>query len=296
MTRTVGPLLLLGGAALLWLAAPAAGQSVEPPLDPPRWVGEVTSFGVNSLLGGVTAGLMQEARGGSFADGFTRGALGGALIFGGKRIAVERFAGAGLVGREVAAVGSSIVRNAADARPSLERLVLPLGPVRLYVQRDSAGVRVSPRLDLVTALATGYAVAVAELEWDAADSWSSGAPVFRVEDRLIRSRGDEQGPREIGAAGITRAGAIYLSDIPGLDYAEDFAHERVHVIQYDQFFWTWTSPAEEWLLERVPGGRRLGRYLDLNLSPLVTQGLQLAFKRYEHRPWELEAEFLARHR
>lgn len=292
--RTLVLPLLLCGTALLWLSLPAAGQAVEPPLDPPGWVGEVAGLGVNTLLGGMTAGLIQLAHGGSFQDGFARGSLGGALIFGGKRIAVERFAGAGLLGREVAAIGTSIVRNASDARPSLESVMLPLGPIRLYLLDTDAGLRVRPKLDLVTTLATGYAIAVPELEWDAADSWSAGAPVFRVKDRLIRGRGDEETVEEIGASGITRAGTIYLSDVPGLDYAEDFAHERVHVIQYDHFFWTWTSPAEQWLLTRLPGGSHLGRYVDLNLSPLVTSGLSLAFKRYQHRPWELEAEFLAR--
>jgi hypothetical protein len=295
MKRVSALRLLLCGAALLPLAPPAAGQAIEPPLDPPRWVGDAAGLGVNALLGGLTAGLMQSARGGSFQDGFARGMLGGAVIYAGKRVAVERFAGAGLLGREVAAVGVSVVRNAAEARPSLERLMLPLGPVRLYVHTDG-GLRVRPKLDAATLLAAGFAAAAPELEWDAGDSWSTGAPVFRVEDLLIRGRADEENPTEIGASGITRAGAIYLSDVPGLDYAEDFAHERVHLIQNDQFFWMWTAPAEEWLLERIPGGERVGRYLDLNLSPLVTRGLSLTFRNYERRPWELEAEFLARGR
>ncbi len=285
--------LLLCGAAALPFAPPTAAQTPRPPLDPPGWVGELTGLGVNALLGGLTAGVMQAARGGSFQDGFSRGTLGGSLIYGGKRLAVERFAGAGLAGREVAAVGSSVVRNASEARPSLQRLILPLGPVRLYVEAGAAGPRVRPKLDLVTLVVTGYAVATPELEWDAGASLSSGAPVFRVEDRLIRGYGAGD-PDDPAAAGITRAGAIYLSDFAGLDFERDFAHERAHVIQYDQLFSTWTDPAEEWLQARVPGGARLGRLVDLNLSPLVTGGLSLAFKRYENRPWELEAEYLAR--
>jgi len=293
--RPVRALLLpLCGMVLLPLAPPAAAQrGAEPPLDPPGWVGELTGLGVNALLGGLTGGAMQMARGGSFQDGFARGSLGGGLIYGGKRIAVERFAGAGLLGREVAAVGASVVRNASEGRPGLERLVLPLGPVRLHVRNDG-GPRLRAKLDLMTLLATGYAVAAPELEWDADASLSAGAPVFRVEDRLLRGTGGEDDPEEIGAAGITRAGAVYLSDFPGLEFEENFAHERVHVIQHDAFFWTWTSPAEEWALGLLPGGEALGRHLDLNLSPLVTRGLALAFKRYEDRPWELEAEFLAR--
>lgn len=42
----------------------------------PRWAGQVTALTSNALLGGLTAGIDQELRGGSFKDGFARGALG----------------------------------------------------------------------------------------------------------------------------------------------------------------------------------------------------------------------------
>lgn len=276
-------------ATLLAGAGPATAQRQEPPLDVPTWVGDAADLGVNALLGGLTAGVAQKARGGSFQDGFTRGMAGGAVVYWGKRLAVQNFAASGLVGREVAAVGASVVRNAADGRPSLQRVMLPVGPLHLYLEGNGSP-RLRARLDLATLAAAAYGVAEPELEWDAASSWSSGAPVFRVRNQLLRG----EGGREIGAAGITRAGTIYLSQLPGLNYPEDLRHERVHVIQNDQFFLTWTDPVEDALLQRLPGGRWVSRFVDVNLSPLVTSGLAEVFKNYDRRPWELEAEFLAR--
>lgn len=84
------------------------------------------------MLGGLTAGIVQRLRGGSFSDGFARGAVGGAVAYAGRRIAAERFDGAGLLGRQVGAVGASVVRNASERRPSLERLFFPAGPLHVY--------------------------------------------------------------------------------------------------------------------------------------------------------------------
>lgn len=264
------------------------GDAVAQTNPAPTWMRETSALGLNALLGGLTAGLTQEIRGGSFSDGFTRGAMGGAVMYGGKRIGVEGFPGAGLLGRQVAAMGISAVRNASDGVGSLERVVLPIGPVRLYLRPGSAEP-VRARVDLVTTAAILYAAGVDELEMDAAASLSAGAPVFVVENALIRDLADDT----LGASGRTRAGAMYLSRIYGLDFEEDFAHERVHVVQNDFIFLAWTDPAEDALLRAVPGGRLLSRYADLNLSPLVTTGLARAFKNYHDRPWEVEARFLA---
>jgi hypothetical protein len=290
-TLAIGLLAL--GATVVWVV-PAPAQRFEDPLSTPNWVADAAAAGVNSLLSGVTAGVMQWGRGGSFQDGFTRGAMGGAVIYTGKRLAVQDFRGAGFWGREVAAVGASVVRNAGEGRGSLERVVLPVGPVRFYLS-TVPGEHLGVRLDAATVINAVHAMQLPELEFDAESSWSSGAIVFRARDLLFATgptHGDD--PPEVGAAGRTRAGVIYLSDIAGLDYRHNLKHERIHVLQNDQFFLTLTSPAEEWALRRLPGGAALNRWVDPNLSPAVTGILSEVFKRYEHRPWELEAEYLAR--
>lgn len=282
------PFVLLGAVQ----PAPAAAQQFEDPLSTPRWVGDAAAAGVNSLLGGLTAGAVQKLRGGSFQDGFTRGAVGGAVVYTGKRLAVQDFRGAGFWGREVAALGSSIVHNAGAGRPALERVMLPVGPVNFYLS-TVPGRHLRMRLDGATIANALHAMTVDELEFDAESSWSSGAIVFRARDVLFRGA-DTPEEEEVGSAGRTRAGVIYLSAIPGLDYRHHLKHERIHVLQNDQFFLTMTSPVEEWTLRRLPGGATVGRFVDLNLSSAVTGALAEVFKRYEHRPWELEAEYLAR--
>src|SRR5437868_1015216 len=103
----------------------------------PRWVGEFTTLSANAAIGGLTAGIFQKVRGGSFKDGFTRGAFGGAIIYTGKWVAAKRISGGGLVGREITAVGTSIVRNASDGVGSLDRLILPVAIGRIYWDRQT---------------------------------------------------------------------------------------------------------------------------------------------------------------
>jgi hypothetical protein len=268
------------------------GFGDEPcPIDPPRWTGELAVLGANAIVGGVTAGLAQRRVGGSFRDGFTRGFLGGTVVYGGKRVASERFPGAGLLGREVAAVGNSMVHNAAENRGTFDRLVLPVWIGRLYVDRDGAGgVRVTPRLDLMATFWTVHGVFEEELRFDAGRTLSAGTPVFMTDNRHIVVGGDDAG-------GVTAAGVLYLSDVPAFGEFRGprlFAHERIHALQMDQIFLTWTRPLERALLATLPGGDRLSRYVDINLSTEFLFGLTLLFPEHGDRPWEIEAIYLAR--
>ena len=131
---------MIAALSLVFLAYPRAaeGQWESDPLrtapreraaGPPTWVGELAFLSGNAALGGLTAALIRELRGGSFWEAFLDGALGGAVVY-----------GAGLAGREVAAVGTSIVRNASDGRGTLEQLVLPIGVARLYLQGVNTSV------------------------------------------------------------------------------------------------------------------------------------------------------------
>lgn len=265
----------------------------------PRWTGQLAVFGGNALVGGVVGGVGQKLSGGSFRDGFARGVLGGGVVYVGKRIAAERANGAGVLGRQVAAVGSSLVRNAAADQPSFRALLFPIGPVNLHLERaERAPVwrpRVRPRLDLATVLWTGYAIATPELQWDAPSSWSAGAPVFRAFDRVIKQGGDT-----LNAQGLTVAGVVLLSEFRERGRYErrnreytipTFAHERIHVLQHDFNAQTIGIPAGHWLLRRVPGGKRVGRYLDLNLDPVFPL-FGVLIHNGRSRPWELEAEYL----
>lgn len=309
MKQSIRVLYALAVVALVH-AAPASAQQVSCPdgtefngtfcartFDAPVWVGHVAHLGANALLGGLAAGVMQEFRGGDFRDGFTRGALGGAVVYAGKRIAVQPFDGAGMVGRQVGSVGGSMVRNAAEGRGLLERVVLPLGPVRVYLE-PAAATPLRARLDVVSAAWIGYAVVEEQLEWDRDFSLSAGTAVFRAPGKMLKSKSTDL--HEGAAGGLEAAGVILLSDVE--EYGKEpllrsFAHERVHVLQTDYMHTVWSDPAEDWLLRQIPGGRAVGRFLDFGVSNPIRSGLgRFIPGGRENHPWEIEAEFLERYR
>lgn len=288
-------------AALLLLMPLAAWAQCPPPLVPPdaappcpdrypSWTGELAVLGGNALLGGLSAGVMHRLRGGEFSQGFVRGVAGGAVVYGGKRIATERFGGAGLLGRQVGAVGASMVRNAGEGLNPVERLMLPVGPFWLHLQAERP--RVSARLDLASAgwLITG--ILDPDLRFDAGMSLSAGAHVFVADDLILGGHHDDD-----HAHGITEPGWMALGNVPAFGRhlaGEVFRHERVHVLQMDQVFLTVTGPLERRALEALPGLRRIAPWLEINTSGLLLGVLGGAIDDYVRRPWEAEALFMSR--
>jgi hypothetical protein len=289
-------LLLSACGGVLPAAAQCLPSTIPPEEAPacrehyPTWAGELASFGANALLGGLASGIMQELRGGSFRNGFTRGFLGGSVIYVGKRLAVERFEGAGLLGRQVGAVGGSMVRNAGEGVGALERLYLPLGVARLEVHTPTRRVQLTP--DLTAIGWTVWAITQRELEFDRSASFSAGTPVFRTDNQVLVARGDTT-----HSAGITNSGVIYIAGIPSLGPVvsrKQLEHERMHVLQEDQLFITITDPVEELLVEQLPYlGRWAGR-ADINLASELMRVLIRWFPKHLERPWEAEAIFHSR--
>ncbi len=271
------------GCVLLALSRPALSAQSTAEWRPDAGVGEVTFLGANTLIGALTGGLVQALGGGSFSDGFTRGALGGAIIYAGKRLSVGRFAGAGWIGREVAAVGTSIVRNASTGVPNLHRLVLPLGPLRVHFQANGDQV-VNVKLDLLELVALAGAVAEPALTLEVGRTFSAGAPVFLAEHRTIVHNGDR-------VNGLTQGGTILLSGRGVDDLESTFAHERVHVIQLDFLSQAWFLPLEEWIFRNTPLAA-LQRYIDLNVSTALWLTAWNGLIDAEDRPREIEASFL----
>lgn len=251
----------------------------------PRWVGDVSFAATNTLLAGVTAGIVRRLRGGEFGEGFASGAAGGALAYAGRRVGAADFDGAGLLGRQISAVGVSMARNAADGRPALERLMFPLGPLHLHVDR-APRLRLQPKLHVV---GLGQAVRLAlspETRFDAAASLSAGAPVFRAPGRGLLVEG-------VRASGLALHGSIVLGEAEDPDQL--FAHERVHIIQSDFAFLAWNDPAEGWLLDRSRYTATAYRYLDFGalLPTLAIVVMRLTDVDFQEWPHELEASFLA---
>ena len=196
---------------------------------------------------------------------------------------MERFAGAGWIGREVAAVGTSIVRNASAGLPNLHRLVLPLGPLRVHVQANGDQV-VNVKLDLFELAGLAGAVAEPALTLDVGRTFSAGAPVFLAKHRTIVHNGDR-------ANGLTQGGTSLLGGRGVDDPESTFAHERVHVIQLDFFRQAWFLPLDEWILRNTPLAA-LQRYIDLNFSTALWLTAWNGLIDAEDRPHEIEASFL----
>ncbi len=248
---------------------------------------EVTVLGANLAIGAITAGVGRKMRGGSFWRAASYGAAGGAAVYLGKRIVGSNQPGAGWLGREIAAVGSSAVKNASDGLPPLKRLMLPAGPVRLYVTTGGK-TGIAAKLDIAAVIFTIDELSRSNTRFDAAESFSSGAIVFAV---------DADSGTTIG--GSQRAGVLEVANLRSLitlrpDFQENqVGHEMIHAIQYDFSFLVWSSPAEEALMKRIPGGKSVNRYLDLGLNVPLWLALNGAI-RYDRRPWEREAVTIVR--
>jgi hypothetical protein len=276
---------LLGLSILV--STQATAQCGVPSCPPGRGPALVETAAINAALGGLTGFGLRVLRGGSLRQGLesgVAGAAGGALVYAGKRVAVQRWDGAGFVGREIAAVGSSVVWNASAGRGAVDRLVLPMGPGRLYVSLDD-GFRVTPKLDLSSTVAIAVASLNGGIDWRR--SVSAGAPVF------FRSapygRMEVRGQQAAGV--ITYRDHLRRSD-PSESSLETLAHEQVHVIQRDQSFLFWSEPAEEALFGSTRAGRALRRHLDVGIDV----GAKFLVKQvigYELRPWEREAHLLS---
>lgn len=290
-TLRVATTLALG--CVLLAPAPAIPQSIGPQPDGTwqtrAWMGDVVFLSATVLLGALTAGVSRKVGHGSFQEGFARGALGGAVAYGGRRLAVADFWGAGLLGREVSAAGASVVRNAGEGRPVFSRLTLPLGPVGIQVRRgEDAGVRF--RLDANATVWLFSALADNRLKLDASASLSAGVPVFRAPGR--RPVSDESA----GSLGVALPGVIVLAGDADWRRRDDvLAHERVHVLQYDFGQEIWGDPLEAWLVNKLPTGRAVIRWIRPSvLYPEFAYSVQrLLHLSWEERPWEMEAEYLA---
>lgn len=240
---------------------------------------------LNSAAGATIGGVVQKLRGGSFVHGFTRGAVGGAAVYAGKRYSVEHHFGAGLIGREVGAVGSSIIRNAAAGRGMFTRMMLPFGPLHFYLNPDTTS-RFTVKVDFLTTAVTTLALLSGEAEIDYRASLSSGAVVIRQTDAYLGVPGEDGCTSAYTIGGVIMASDLSVSRHPSEPI---LPHERVHILQGDQYFTLVSDPAELWMAKRFPGGKVMKRYVDFNLLLPLMIVPTLMIKEPLDRPWEREA-------
>jgi hypothetical protein len=244
-----------------------------------------TVLAVNAALGGLTAGIWRASTGHSFWRGFVRGASAGGAVFVGKRIIAARKPWTWWTGREIAAIGSAEVLNAAEGRPVLDRVALPLGPVRLHVTTRS-GFHVNPRLDLSTTVAAIYVASRSDTQFGWRETLSTGSLVFLT-------------PEVAGGVGSHAAGVVTINEfVPDGNFflLENkrgvLSHEMVHAAQYDFLSIAWGDPVEDMLAEKIPGGVTARRYIDFGILVPVHAALN-NLMRPKNRPWEKEATAFA---
>jgi hypothetical protein len=232
--------------------------------------------GANVLLGGVSAGIVALLHGESMTEGILKGLCGGAVAYGGKRLVVERWPGAGILGRQVGLLGGSMINNGGTGRGTFDRIAFGFGPVRGYLDRDNGDVDWG--LDVPGVLAALWGILDPNQSLDLPQSLSSGAVVF------------------VGEGSITLPGTIFYARSLDRDRTRYvLAHERVHLLQYDQTFLAVGKPAESWMAGHLPD-RGLPFALEFNAVSLAT-AIALAvhvWPVHADQPWEREAMFLGR--
>lgn len=250
------------------------------------WVGDLTFLSANALLAGLSAGVVQEVRGHSFRDGFARGALGGAIAYGGRRVAVENFHGAGFLGRQLSAVGSSLARNAGNTPASFSDVTLPLGPVLVHLRNDN-GWGATATLDLYSAAWLATAIMDDRLALDVGETLSSGAPVFRAADHDMKHDGTRIGGTVVG-------GVIVVARPGQLPDDQIMRHERVHVLQYDFGQTLLGDQMEQYASRHLPFMASAQKFVRFGVAvPVLLGGLYSAFDLERHNDiLEIEAHYL----
>jgi hypothetical protein len=235
----------------------------------------------------LTVGLSRAVAGEQVWPSIVAGGLGGATAFAGKRLVSDNSNYTVLAGRQLSALGASMVANAGTGKAPLSRVVFPYGPLRIYFT-DSSTRRVRIKLDIAGVGAALYLATRDGNHMDWAKTLKAGIPVVLV-DSLAP-------PTDLGGwhvAGVVRlrTASPFMTLEPSTAHLA-MGHEFVHVAQYDFSFIAWTARPEAALLRVLPGGNTIGRFVDLGLNApawSIANGLIP----YESRPWEQEASILA---
>ena len=263
---------------------PDPGPTPEPVMRPLNERERVAHLAVNGALGGFTAAMYALARGKNPWRAAYKGFGGGVALGIGKQIAGRRFDGAGLVGRQLAAFGTSIVRSASE---DTTVFIVPAGPMTFEV-RPRAVDRVRPRVSLVGTATVLYYVIRSDTRFDMRATLSAGAPVFRFPTETVTTRdGIIFGRMDFGTI-------LLGSPQTPLDEQRRMTlpHESIHIVQYDFLDQALTLPPERAILRKLGVGPGFLRHVDIGATSVLLAGVLQMHMDYEDRPWERESVLL----
>ena len=288
--RRVALLGVAGLAALMPLAeAVAQQQPTQEPL-PEQVLGplsggeRVAHLAVNGALGGFSAAMFALARGKNPWRAALQGFGGGVVMGAGKQVAGKRFDGSGLIGRQLASLGTSVVRSASE---DTTVVIFPVGPMTFEI-RPSAVDRVRPRVNLVAATTLLYYVIRADTRVDLGATFSAGAPVFRFPTETVSTRDGI-------IFGRMDFGTIVLGATPTILDTQrrmTLPHESIHIVQYDFLEQALSLPPERAILRKLGVGDGFLRHVDIGAISVMLAGVLQMHMDYEDRPWEREAVIL----
>src|SRR5258706_6848394 len=239
----------------------------------------VDNAAINAVIGALTGVVWATIRDSQRLKGAEQGLVGGVLMSVGRQTAASPFNGSGFLGREVSAVGVSLITSAGQRSTTF---TFPVGPVSLEYGEHEYDWRVNVTEFLLTIGMTFYP----STRLDVGKSLSSGVPVFRIRRTDFGKSGDV----DLTAAQL--AGTVLLSRNafdPLTGKADVIYHENVHVLQEDYFEEAITLPTERAVIRPLPFGRRFLKHLDLGVLGPVLGGLISRLIPYRSRPWEREA-------
>ena len=281
---------LLGVAAIATVMPFTAAIAQREPQEPLQPVGHLSGrdraahLAVNGALGGFSAAMFALARGKNPWRAALMGFGGGVVMGAGKQVAGQRFDGAGLMGRQLAAFGTSVVRSASE---DTMVVILPVGPMTFEV-RPSATDRVRPRVNLVGSMTLLYYVIRADTRLDMHATVSAGAPVFRFPTETVSTRDGI-------IFGRMDFGTIVLGRTPVVQDRQrrmTLPHEAIHVLQYDFLEQALSLPPERAILRKLGASEGFLRHVDLGAISVLLAGVLQMHMDYDDRPWERESVLL----
>lgn len=281
---------LLGVATIATVIPFTAAIAQREPQEPLQEAGHLSGrdraahLAVNGALGGFSAAMFALARGKNPWRAALVGFGGGVAMGAGKQVAGQRFDGAGLMGRQLAAFGTSMVRSASE---DTMVVIVPIGPMTFEV-RPSAVDRVRPRVNVVSTATLLYYVVRADTRVDMGATLSAGAPVFRFPTETVSTRDGI-------IFGRMDFGTIVLGRTPLVQDRQrrmTLPHEAIHVVQYDFLEQALSLPLERAILRKLGASDGFLRHVDLGAISVMLAGVLQMHMDYDDRPWERESVLL----